>query len=365
MMGAPLRGQRDVLIDLMRGISAMAVALFHFNEVPTSTNPSDVVIYWRAIWKFGHLGVPVFFVLSGYCIGQAWLKSSGARPFMRRRLLRIVPAYWASLVIMLAVVGGTWVVTGVNDVVPLPRGITAIIATMTLTTDPVTGVKAINWVYWSLSYEIAFYAIMTLALIPNASNRIRALVTTHLVLCTLSAAIVLVTPSPWFFIRLWPLFGLGLGVRLAKDYRIASSVVLAGCVAATLGSSFRHELIQYFSVAWLAAGLIWKAPSVSGHLARAIAWVGKSSYSLFLIHVPIGVFLLMRLIAMPADQPVLYFLGQLTVLIGCLLVARVSFGMFEQPFLGKTKYTNSFVSPIPPRRETRERGQGRTPKIDE
>ncbi len=332
----------------MRGLSATAVALFHFNEVPTACDPSNLVVYWRAFWKFGHLGVPIFFVLSGYCIGQAWLKSSGAKWFMRRRLLRIFPAYWASLVIMLAVVGGTWLVTGVNDVVPLPRSITAIIATMTLTTDPVTGVKAINWVYWSLSYEIAFYAIMTLALIPNASNRIRALVTTHLVLCTLSATILVVTPSPWFFIRLWPLFGLGLAVRLAKEHRTASSMVLAGCVAATIGSSFRHELIQYFSVAWLAAGLIWKAPSVSGHLARAIAWVGKSSYSLFLIHVPIGVFLLMRLIAMPADQPVLYFLGQLTVLSGCLLFARVSFGMFEKPFLGNTKIISASGTLIRP-----------------
>ncbi|GIR70796.1 MAG: hypothetical protein CM15mP74_20470 [Halieaceae bacterium] len=62
---------------------------------------------------FGWMGVPLFFVLSGYLLGGqvAHTELDGAflRRFWLRRFLRIYPAVWAELIILLllgTVIGG-------------------------------------------------------------------------------------------------------------------------------------------------------------------------------------------------------------------------------------------------------------------
>ena len=335
-----------MLVDAMRGLSAIAVALFHFNELPASAEPTDVVELWRAIWKHGHLGVPVFFVISGYCIGQTWLRTSDAKKFLRRRILRIFPPYWASLALLLVLALATKVLTGVNDIAPIPRGITSVVATVTLLTEPVTGFQTMNWVYWSLSYEIAFYVIMTLALVSWPSRRLHALLPLHIVICVTSALVNIATPSPWFFIRLWPLFGLGIAVCLWETHRTASLWTFAACAAHAIGFLLRGEQVNYFVVAWLATAVLWLDPEIGGKSARVLAWAGRSSYSLYLIHVPVGCFVAMRFVPMPADRTFLFFAGQSIVLVVCLLVARLFFRCFERPFMGTGSKPNRAESPI-------------------
>jgi len=52
-----------------------------------------------AVFKFGYLGVFIFFPLSGYCILNALSRGQRHEPaeYFRRRLWRIYPAYWGSL----------------------------------------------------------------------------------------------------------------------------------------------------------------------------------------------------------------------------------------------------------------------------
>ena len=55
---------------------------------------------------FGWLGVPLFFVLSGYLLGSKVIDQRLNRGFItrfwRRRLLRIYPAVWFHLLVLLA-----------------------------------------------------------------------------------------------------------------------------------------------------------------------------------------------------------------------------------------------------------------------
>jgi peptidoglycan/LPS O-acetylase OafA/YrhL len=80
-------------LDSLRAFAVLFVMLYHltiFGELPSRILP---------VTYFGWMGVDLFFVLSGFLIGQQALKPylSGERPsiaqFYRRRAYRILPAY--------------------------------------------------------------------------------------------------------------------------------------------------------------------------------------------------------------------------------------------------------------------------------
>jgi exopolysaccharide production protein ExoZ len=67
-------------IQLLRGLAALAVAFYHAGYVIPGTTHTDF------------LGVPVFFVISGFIMTHITRASSD--DFLLHRLIRIVPLYW-------------------------------------------------------------------------------------------------------------------------------------------------------------------------------------------------------------------------------------------------------------------------------
>ena len=99
------------LLDYLRGIAILAVLLFHslnivygHYEIPWKgwfrdfSSPSFSFICFLPI-SFGSAGVPIFFVVSGFCIHMSF-QQQGKRwgSFFIRRFFRIYPAYIAALV---------------------------------------------------------------------------------------------------------------------------------------------------------------------------------------------------------------------------------------------------------------------------
>lgn len=88
----------EILCDVGRGLAALWVFAFHVRPLNTGL--------WGAA-AVGDLGVPVFFVISGFCILSAAqnsrTKNQPALAFLKRRLLRIYPPFWASIVVVMCV----------------------------------------------------------------------------------------------------------------------------------------------------------------------------------------------------------------------------------------------------------------------
>ena len=108
--------------------------------------------------------MPLFFVISGYCIATIASKETRVGAFLAGRFTRVYFPYWASLAVVLGTVAIRYLWTGTNDVTPLPRDSWSWLATLILVTHPASSVPTINWVYWSLTYEVAFYLIVALGL---------------------------------------------------------------------------------------------------------------------------------------------------------------------------------------------------------
>ncbi len=99
-------------IDLLRGVAALAVAVFHvfdkgiFNTAFTSN--SFIQTLYTVPISFGYTGVYLFFVISGFCIHLRWAKafarndkdfSLDFKAFWKRRIIRLYPAYLVTLAI--------------------------------------------------------------------------------------------------------------------------------------------------------------------------------------------------------------------------------------------------------------------------
>jgi peptidoglycan/LPS O-acetylase OafA/YrhL len=94
-------------LDGLRAVAAAAVLLTHVGGLT-----GYVVTGSPASWVIsrGDVGVPVFFALSGLLLYRPWASAvltgqpaSHVLPYLRRRALRILPAYWAVVLIAIPV----------------------------------------------------------------------------------------------------------------------------------------------------------------------------------------------------------------------------------------------------------------------
>ena len=147
-------------IQVLRGLAAVAVVLFHVNLLfgPNLPLRGDAV---GGLFLFGHSGVDLFFVLSGFIIGYAhWGDVSGwsaARRYVWRRIIRIYPMtiiVVASLALIAPLlrwffsepsllVYDLWILIGSFFLVPV-------------------GCDYLPSVLWSLQNEIYFYSVFLL-----------------------------------------------------------------------------------------------------------------------------------------------------------------------------------------------------------
>jgi exopolysaccharide production protein ExoZ len=86
-------------LQVLRGIAASLVVVDHsiLRHVEWADYPPIVKI---AAPYSGTLGVAVFFVISGFIMmhtaGDQFGKTGAALAFLRKRIMRIVPLYWAA-----------------------------------------------------------------------------------------------------------------------------------------------------------------------------------------------------------------------------------------------------------------------------
>jgi len=323
--------KRNHMIDLLRILAASWVVFFHLNQ---PIKPIDN--WYRDFCKYGHLGVPIFFIISGYCILIALHHAKKPAEFMVRRFFRIFPPYWFSLVITVVIVLLLKLITHVNSSAVIPKNITGIIATIALSTSPITAVKTINWVYWTLSCEVLFY----LAVFACAFFKKQYFVIALIAVTLLSIVLPQFESGPLFFLKLWPLFSLGVAIYQLlhqpayKWFNIALLAFTAVDFYAT------HQSFIYIVLCLITGGLI-----VINHFKplknNLVSRYGDVSYSLYLIHVPIGIYLFGHLKTTVIQTNVtLNILFDVVILIFLVFLSKLMHRYVELPTI---RYGKRFV----------------------
>lgn len=316
--------QRNHTIDLLRFLSALFVAFYHFNQ------PIAYVDNWyRNLLKLGYLGVPVFFVISGYSIILSASRSHDGRDFLTRRIFRIFPPYYISLLIVLLTIMLFRAVNGVNDIAVFPKTITGISATLLLLTSPFSSVPVINWVYWTLTYELFFYIIVAGGLFLPRKFRIIAQL-----LISGAALILPVYPSGLlFFLKYWPLFSLGMSIFYFDQEKpgfwplLLAAVSLAGLVRLFLLAGGAPTFVATLLTAIMI--LISLKKDIKNNVFSRL---GDLSYSVYLLHVPIGIYLLGQLKTKTIQEHIGYnLLFDLFCYLIVLSISLFSFRLVEKP----------------------------------
>jgi peptidoglycan/LPS O-acetylase OafA/YrhL len=148
------------LLDSLRGATVLAVVGWHVYRLSApGVSPHAVPFYF---WPLGglRLGVDVFFVLSGFLVIRSWKSvrrgasntTRSLAEFWKRRARRILPAYWFSLIVLLALTA--------RPVLHNPRHVFLF---FTLNEYVRFTLPAqVNVVYWSLTVEWHFYLLVPL-----------------------------------------------------------------------------------------------------------------------------------------------------------------------------------------------------------
>ena len=90
-------------LDAYRGLAALSVVLYHY----TTIYAKDFGVESDAYFSYGWLGVPFFFILSGFVITLTVERCKTGWEFLKKRFLRLYPTYWICMLITLAVIGFT------------------------------------------------------------------------------------------------------------------------------------------------------------------------------------------------------------------------------------------------------------------
>lgn len=151
-------------IDLLRFLAAFAVLLFHYTYRGwSSDNMSDVAFMELGhFFKYGYLGVHLFFIISGFVILMTAINKDIAG-FSISRLTRLYPAFWFA--VSLTAIISLWI-GGSRYQVDLKQ----YFINLTML-HRFIDVPSVDGVYWSLVVELKFYfLIFMLILIRQIKN---------------------------------------------------------------------------------------------------------------------------------------------------------------------------------------------------
>jgi peptidoglycan/LPS O-acetylase OafA/YrhL len=320
---------RLAFLDGVRGAAAFYVLMFHSLTITapqwTGQELSLPMRSLRLIFSQGHFAVCVFIVLSGFSLMLPLVRrdslelSGGMRPYVVRRFRRIMPPYYAALVVSIlgilavAAADGTGAATGRRDVSLSPGSIGSHI--FLVHNWSFDWAFRINGPMWSVATEWQIYFLFPLLLLP-LWRRIGGLATVALIWCA-ALAIDFFVPddrnlywaAPWFVGS----FALGMwGAQLSFSGRnrpplwnrapwgLAALVLFAAIVAMVVTGNtdwpypVSDLIVSLFAIALIVAcatgreSLNVRRRKLHGFFAaRPMAMLGAFSYSVYLLQHPL------------------------------------------------------------------------------
>jgi peptidoglycan/LPS O-acetylase OafA/YrhL len=357
------------LIDAVRAAAALMVLLYHVIEIGRwSKFPTEGL---GLFFRYGWIGVNLFLVISGFVIGLTALSGyerqgiDFRKPFMVRRLSRLVPLYVLTCLISLMMVENFLLQLPLRQVLIHSSSHLLFLHNLYVGTH-----GSINSPTWSVALEMQFYLLMIcitpwLARVPPLRMLIGAVLLAALYrwistlifepgVAAVGTQRVAITELPGvldhFAIGIFMAHGVRgdagrwVARRLAMGW---NNVAWASLAALTFllpaGWLLRNE--DYWSQRWmivgvpllLAAGLAAVVaaavafPQQRSPLLRPLRYLGEISYGIYLWHMPILLSLHQNAPAIQGSRLLL------SVLLGTLLLAAFSWHLLEKPTMERYK----------------------------
>lgn len=410
MSNTPKSSSRLESIDFLRGTAALGVVLYHSFRFGEDKIPHT---WWLQalgfLTDFGNLGVPLFFVISGFCIHARWAKGYAGqgqtgldfKDFWKRRVRRLYPPYFVILCIGMALMFVAYL-HGRANLYPEPK-------LRWMTMDFIAHVFMLHGLHpvfdwgggvppaWTLAREEYLY-LLYFPLLACRRTRGLAIGIGIVLIVGILFPIILrpIVPEPIFdphnpaqinwwkiihtsAIVLWIQWALGMVaveayygiVKLPGWCRAWWMVIIWAALARFSGNYFmgpESNWQQGFGQITGPTPFLWGmtfftllnfcvAQEQAGRWPhyRLVQWltgIGVFSYSLYLVHNPV-VRIIMQIARPPAataTNPWIYLAYELMLAVCCVIAGKIFFWLVERHFLNTgSKSTKAvLVEPVPP-----------------
>lgn len=278
---------RLVELDALRGIAATIVMLYHFttryDQIFGHVSPPAFALPW------GHYGVNLFFIISGFVIFMTLHRIKRPMDFVVSRFSRLFPAFWVAVALTFLL----------SHVLGLPEK-TVSLGTAILNLFMIHhlfGIRHVDGVYWTLEIELFFYAGAMAMYLAGRLDKVHAPLLALLALrltyflaeryfavdLSWTVSHLLILPYiAWFIcgIMIYRLTQIPDDAPKLDVFVLIAAIVLLGIVE---GAGIGLLAAALSAIIWAAAK--GKLPVLANPV---LAWLGAISYTLYLLHENIG-----------------------------------------------------------------------------
>jgi peptidoglycan/LPS O-acetylase OafA/YrhL len=272
MPSSPSRDRIDI-VNALRAFAAMFVAWGHF------AGGQGRWLDWTG--RYGYTGVYIFFVISGFIIPYSLHRSGytlrNFGRFMVKRAIRLYPPYLISIPI--TILAANFVLAPLHAGTAIHAGTRQLLYHLIFIND-LTGVPWVNIVYWTLAIEWQWYVLAGLffGLLVSRNSFLRFI--------PVAAAMVLyfLCTSDRIVFHTLPMFLIGVFVFHYKIGLMGRWRLLLLMVAMLWA--------MRWPTGWTEAGISVATGLLIAFVSfrhRLADFLGDVSYSVYLVHLPIGV----------------------------------------------------------------------------
>lgn len=330
-------------IDAMRGFAAVSVLIWHYQHFyypsagvgPTPDFRTSQPLYdW--LWPFylhGGDAVPFFWMLSGFIFAARYLgETTSGWSYFVNRFSRLYPLHLLTLLIVAVLQYLSFRIVGHHQIYLFNDLFHFILNVLFIQHWGLQKGFSFNAPSWSVSVEVAIYILFffTIPLLRRASLALLPLCAVPAVLHITGiggsfaqcAVFFYVGTACFLFVRTKVSFGLCIGMSL-----IVLFFTLRSAYGGNL-TSIQHCILFSGIILTAAAADILVPPRPS-----RMDWLGRTTYSTYLLHVPLQITILILLQAAGINQSV--WANQTIFLVGYLLavlaIGVVAYRWIEMP----------------------------------
>ncbi|WP_303317681.1 acyltransferase [Flavivirga abyssicola] len=316
-------------LDALRGIAALFVVLFHFTHNYRLTFGYDFSEKFDFI--YGHYGVQLFFVISGFVIFMSLHNVKSVGDFLFKRFLRLYPTYWLCLIL-------TIIIVSTNNIPGFQFTVKEKIMNFSMF-QGLFNIKNIDGSYWSLLPELLFYLLMAMIYRFKLMSRI-IYVSVIWLLLIIASTFKHSLLDIFLNLRFGMFFLAGIQfyrIRFEKD-SLYEHLIIFGCL---LSIYIVRKDLEYFLFSILIFGFFYLFiyNKLSFLNTKLFLFLGFISYPLYLLHQNIGYIIIYLL----QQKGVNEYLSILIAIAISILFAWIISKYFEKKIIKKIKISISLI----------------------
>jgi peptidoglycan/LPS O-acetylase OafA/YrhL len=338
--------------DGLRGLAALWVVLFHLAEGSHIENLKNLLpnFAYNIFFSLGHLGVAVFFVLSGFVMALTAHKVKfdihNTYKFIARRLARLAPPYYFAIVFALLFIFIKSKALHISYTAPTLIDLLQ----HAFFVQDFFNTPQINTVFWTLCIEVQFYiAFALLVWFADSLEKQFKLSSARNITIIVVCIVALLWPLKIVSTAFWA------GGFLGFWYSFLAGVILCW---GWLNKGFLLKIAIAYCIILLIIGLIYQdsftlMAAITANLLilaglkekmhtwlnwRVLQWLGLVSYSLYLLHNPVtGASINIAKKIFPNSLFTDIFNMCLSIIV-CLVAAYIAFLIVERPSIKLSHY---------------------------